>query len=171
MQYEIMTADTLGEDMSEFVISTVPAGGLAPLGYRSSADTVMTTSGGRICTSPALKGLVNSDFFYTCICFSVIDKLKIPTRCMYFCLFGICGCFSSPQQHIMFWILLIKTGLDALSVCVTYLDLRVMRITPGYFRGYEWHDTNTRDNQWIQILKCRSEYIWILIYRQTIFIR
>ena len=32
IQSETMTADTSAEDMSEFVISTVPAGGVAPLG-------------------------------------------------------------------------------------------------------------------------------------------
>ena len=39
------------ENMSNFVISTVPADGLAPLGARTSADTEMTKDKYRIYAS------------------------------------------------------------------------------------------------------------------------
>ena len=46
------------EILSNYVIMTVPADGLAPLGARPSADTVMTKFSSCIYTGPALQEFV-----------------------------------------------------------------------------------------------------------------
>ena len=47
--------------MCNFIVNTVPADGLAPLGARPSAGTVMTKSRSHTYTGPALKGLALTD--------------------------------------------------------------------------------------------------------------
>ena len=56
-------SENLDENMSNFVI-IVPADGLAPLGARASAGTMMTKSGSHIYTWPAPQGLTADHMKY-----------------------------------------------------------------------------------------------------------